>query len=153
MEPARTYPARRDDVRLLAVDPASGALREMRTGALPLLLAPGDLLVVNDAATFPASLLGHDDAGHPVEARLIGDAGGGRFRAVLFGAGDWRHRTEDRSPPDPASFAPGARLRFGDLIAVVGPPSSLSPRLVELSFDVQGDALWAALYRAGRPVS
>jgi len=85
MEPARTYPARRDDVRLLVVDPAAGApgapgaLRELRTGALPSLLAPGDLLVVNDAATLPASLLGRDEAGNAVEARLIGAAGAGTW--------------------------------------------------------------------------
>jgi S-adenosylmethionine:tRNA ribosyltransferase-isomerase len=153
MEPARIYPARRDDVRLLVVDPASGALRALRTGALPTLLAAGDLLVVNDAATLPASLLGHDRAGNAVEARLIGWQGEGRFRAVLFGAGDWHRRTEDRPPPSAASLAPGARLVFGDLGAVVGPSLPLSPRLVDLSFDATGDALWAALYRDGRPVS
>ncbi len=160
MEPARTYPARRDDVRLLVVDPAAGAtraLRELRTGALPSLLAPGDLLVVNDAATLPASLLGRDEAGNAVEARLIGAAGDGNFQAVLFGAGDWHLRTEDRPPPAPASLATGARLFFGkgegELVAVVGKSRPPSPRLVELAFELAGDALWGALYRAGRPVS
>lgn len=153
MEPARTYPVRRDDVRLLVVDPAARGLRELRTGALPTLLAAGDLLVVNDAATLPSSLMGQDQAGNLVEARLIGLGSKGRFRAVLFGAGDWRQRTEARPPPAPASLVPGAWLRFGDLEAVVGAALPLSPRLVDLTFDAEGDALWAALYRAGRPVS
>ena len=154
MRPARTYPERRDDVRLLVIDPAApvgAGLRETRTPALPDFLVAGDLLVVNDAATLPASLQGRDAAGHPVEARLIAARGGARFAAVLFGAGDWHTRTEDRPPPP--VLGEGARLTFGALGATVGPPATaLSPRLVELRFDLEGDALWAALYREGRPV-
>jgi S-adenosylmethionine:tRNA ribosyltransferase-isomerase len=163
MRPAHGYPDRRDDVRLLVIDPAApegAGLRETRTPALPVLLAPGDLLVVNDAATLPASLRGTDEAGRPVEARLLAARGGWRveagsppptrFVAVLFGAGDWHTRTEDRPPPP--ELAEGARLRFGALAATVGRQATLSPRLVELRFDDDGDALWAALYKEGRPV-
>ena len=163
MKPARTYPDQRDDVRLLVIDPAApegAGLRETRTPALPELLAPGDLLVVNDAATLPASLRGTDEAGRPVEARLIAARGGWpaeagspsplRFAAVLFGAGDWHTRTEDRPPPP--ELGDGARLRFGALRATVGRHATLSPRLVELRFDADDDALWAALYKEGRPV-
>ena len=168
MRPARTYPEQRDDVRLLVIDPAApegAGLRETRTPALPELLAPGDLLVVNDAATLPASLHGTDDNGRPIEVRLIAARGGWRaeagsasplrvsplrFAAVLFGAGDWHTRTEDRPPPP--ELAEGARLRFGALRATVGRHATLSPRLVELRFDSDGDALWAALYKEGRPV-
>jgi len=150
---ARTYPARRDDVRLLVVDGAASALRERRTTALPGLLSPGDLLVVNDAATLPASLRGSDGAGAPVEARLISadlERGAGHFWAVLFGAGDWRQRTEDRPPPPP--LATGARLRLGRLAAEVVARASLSARLVVLRFEGSADDLWAALYQSGRPV-
>ena len=173
MRPARTYPEQRDDVRLLVIDPAApegAGLREMRTPALPELLAPGDLLVVNDAATLPASLRGFDEADRPVEVRLIAARGGWRadagastelrfspirFAAVLFGAGDWHTRTEDRPPPP--ELAEGARLHFGALRATVGRHATLSPRLVELRFEGDGgpldaDALWAALYKEGRPV-
>jgi S-adenosylmethionine:tRNA ribosyltransferase-isomerase len=150
MRPARTYPDRRDDVRLLVVDPAGGALRETRTPALPDLFAPGDLLIVNDAATLPASLAGHDAAGRSIEARLVNANDGGRFSAVLFGAGDWRARTEDRPPPP--ELHPGARLDFGALAAEIVARSPLSPRLVELAFDRSGDALWTALYAAARPI-
>ena len=165
MRPARTYPDRRDDVRLLVIDPAApegAGLYETRTPALPELLAPGDLLVVNDAATLPGSLRGTDEAGRPIEARLVAARGApsdssghgqsppARFAAVLFGAGDWHTRTEDRPPPP--ELADGARLRFGALAATVARHATLSPRLVELRFDLDGDALWAALYREGRPV-
>jgi len=151
VKPATTYPERRDDVRLLVVDPAEEeSLRETRTTALPDFFAAGDLLVVNDAATVPASLRGRDAAGNEIEARLIAARGADRFRAVLLGAGDWHQRTEDRPPP--ATLPVGARLRFGALDAEIVARADVSPRLVELRFDAVGDALWAALYREGRPV-
>ncbi|HVT09981.1 MAG TPA: S-adenosylmethionine:tRNA ribosyltransferase-isomerase [Polyangia bacterium] len=158
MTPARTYPERRDDVRLLVMDPSAAArrdgpaagLRETRTRALPDFLAPGDLLVVNDAATLPASLRGHDGAGRPVEVRLLAARAGERFAAVLFGAGDWRVRTEDRPPPP--ELPVGASLRFGALGARIAGRDPIWPRIVELELDSHGDALWEALYREGRPV-
>src|SRR6185436_14009701 len=130
--------------------PADAALRETRTPALPDFLAAGDLLVVNDAATVPASLRGHDDAGNAIEARLIAARGDDRFSAVLLGAGDWHQRTEDRPPP--AALPVGTRLQFGTLTAGIAARAPASPRLVELRFAAGGDALWAALYREGRPV-
>jgi S-adenosylmethionine:tRNA ribosyltransferase-isomerase len=153
--PARTYPARRDDVRLLVIDPGAASFAETRTTSLPALLRSGDLLVVNDAATLPASLRGQDAQGREVEARLISvadeDHGNPpRFWAALLGAGDWHQRTEDRPPPP--WLAPGDRLRFGSLGAAVVARAPLSPRLVALRFDVDGDALWAALYREARPI-
>jgi S-adenosylmethionine:tRNA ribosyltransferase-isomerase len=156
MKPATTYPERRDDVRLLLIDPtlptasADAALRETRTPALPDFLAAGDLLIVNDAATVPASLRGHDDAGNEIEVRLLAARGDDRFSAVLFGAGDWHQRTEDRAaPPD---LPVGARVHFGALAAEIVARAAASPRLVDLRFAVGGDALWAALYCEGRPV-
>jgi len=175
--------------RLLHVDPAahesSGrrGLVDGRIGDLRLLLREGDLLVVNDAATLPASLRGVTEAGVPVEVRLVGsgrggaagdgeagvddeDGGGGCWRAALFGAGDWRQRTEDRPPP-PALGA-GEELRFEAAVArgeddgpgrpgrplraTIASVDARSPRLVSLCFAARGAALWRALYRAGRPV-
>ena len=155
MTPAQTYPARRDDVRLLVIDPGAASFAETRTTALPALLRSGDLLVVNDAATLPASLRGRDARGREVEARLISLADEDRgaaplFWAALLGAGDWHQRTEDRPLPPP--LAPGDRLTFGSLAATIVARAPLSPRLVALHFDVGGDALWAALYREARPV-
>ena len=136
--------------RLLVIDPHAGSLRDATIGELPRLLRPGDLLVMNDAATLPASLPGRGPAGESIEARLLGELGSGAFRAVLLGAGDWRQRTEDRAAPAPV--AAGARLTFGELGATVERVSRLSPRLVELRFDRAGADFWMALYRAGRPV-
>ncbi|ACY17261.1 S-adenosylmethionine:tRNA ribosyltransferase-isomerase [Haliangium ochraceum] len=124
-----------------------------RVGALVELLAPGDLLVLNDAATLPASLRGHV-AGAEVELRLAGALGDrdfpAMFRAVLFGAGDWRQDTERRPPPP--LLGPGARIELDGFSATVRARAALSPRLLTLEFDRADDQLAEAVYRAGRPV-
>jgi len=138
--------------RLLHLDRRTGRRRDLRVGDLPALLAPGDLLVLNDSATLPASLRGRL-GGAPVELRLAGarEQGGAVWDAVLFGAGDWRARTEDRPAPPPAR--PGDALALGpELGAVVEAVSPLSPRLLTVRFAATGDAFWSALYRHGRPV-
>jgi S-adenosylmethionine:tRNA ribosyltransferase-isomerase len=141
------------DERLLVVtaSPVGGTWHDARMRDLPRWLAAGDLVVVNDAATLPASLRATAPGGRSVELRLAAHLGGDRWRAVLFGEGDWRTRTEDRAPPP--VLEPGAQLRLGDgLSAVVEEVSAASPRLVAVRFSLGGAALWAALYRLGRPV-
>ncbi|HEV8232125.1 MAG TPA: S-adenosylmethionine:tRNA ribosyltransferase-isomerase [Thermoanaerobaculia bacterium] len=152
MTPATRPPDRTLDERLLVVEPRSGRLEDRRIRDLPRLLRRGDLVVVNDAATLPASLQGRTSAGEPIEARLAGGAGeNGKWTAALLGRGDWRTRTEDRPPPP--HVAAGDVLRFGeDLGATVESVSPVSPRLVSLAFDRGGDGLWEALYRHGRPI-
>jgi S-adenosylmethionine:tRNA ribosyltransferase-isomerase len=140
----------REATRLLVVDPAAGRLADARVGDLPRLLRAGDLLVVNDAATLPASVAARTPGGLPFEVRLAA-AEGEAWWAVAFGEGDWRQRTEDRPAPPPLDR--GARLTLGrSLPAVVDGVSPVSPRLVRLRFDSDPDTVWAALYRDGRPV-
>jgi S-adenosylmethionine:tRNA ribosyltransferase-isomerase len=136
--------------RLLHVDPRTGHLRDGKVGDLPTLLAPGDLVVVNDSATLPASLRGRlGDA--PVELRLAGERAAGVWDAVLFGVGDWRTRTEDR--PAPPAARVGDRLGLGpELAATITAVSEISPRLVTVGFEAAPDIFWPALYRHGRPV-
>lgn len=151
MKPATAPRRRASDARLLVIDVAHGSVSDARIGSLARLLDPGDLLVVNDAGTLPASLAGRSLAGEAVEARLAGPPEGDAWVAVLFGPGDWREKTEDRLPPPRLSA--GDRLVFeAGLGARVVSVSPISPRLVTLRFDAQGAALWHALYRAGRPV-
>ena len=137
--------------RMLVVDPAAGTMADFAVRDLPSRLRAGDLLVVNDAATLPGSLQGEAASGAPVEVRLVGPAANGTWTAAVLGAGNWRWRTEDRPPPPP--LAPGATLVFGSALrATVVEVSDVSPRLVRLAFDREGDALWSAVYRSGRPV-
>jgi S-adenosylmethionine:tRNA ribosyltransferase-isomerase len=153
------------DVRMLVVDASTGALEARPAGSFPDLLEPGDLVIVNDAATLPASLGAFNAWGEPVEIRLVSaiDAGVGgvRFTAALLGRGDHRVRTEDRPPPP--RVAAGEVLRIGPaLFARVLAVSSFSDRLVDLELAVTAPgrapaaadaaAIWAELYRVGKPV-
>lgn len=146
---AATWPRPdRARARLLLIDRSSGALADRKASELPEILAPADLLVVNDAATLPASLVGHAD-GAPIELRLM-DEHAGIWRAVLFGPGSWRTPTERR--PAPPRVAAGARLSFGALRASVDAVLPASPRLLAIRFDASGAAFWSELYRVGKPV-
>jgi S-adenosylmethionine:tRNA ribosyltransferase-isomerase len=139
------------DRRLLHLDPKSGALRDGHVSDLRRLVRPGDVVVVNDAATLPASFAGRTSDGEELEVRLAGANEDGTWSAVLLGAGDWRQRTEDR--PAPPELAAGEHVAFGPgLAARITAVSNLSPRLVTLAFGSAGSTLWSALYRLGRPV-
>jgi len=167
---AATWPREKpEEERLLWIDPARGGFVDSRVGELGSILRSGDLLVVNDAATLPASLRGLREDGTPFEVRLLahepvelhddshGDAAT-RWRAVLFGRGDWRQRTEDR--PAPPRLVPGERVRVaGGAIVRVLSVDARSPRLVNLAFEGDAasaraatEAMWRAIYAEGRPV-
>jgi S-adenosylmethionine:tRNA ribosyltransferase-isomerase len=141
----------RDRTRLLVIDPCSGQRQDGQIADLPRYTRPGDLLVLNDAATLPGSLQALGSAGEDVELRLVGPGEGERFWAVAFGAGDYHTRTEDRAAPPP--LPAGSELQIGPrLRAKVLTISSISPRLVELAFTLSGAALWAELYARGAPI-
>jgi S-adenosylmethionine:tRNA ribosyltransferase-isomerase len=152
---AAVHPVQRPlDARLLAVD-AEGRIANHSRHRLADLLAPGDLVVANDAATLPASLSGrHVASGTPIELRLAGRRSLATddvhlFSAIVFGAGDYRTRTEDRALPPPL-FA-GDRLALGALDAEVLRTLG-HPRLVEIRFSGSADAIWAGIASHGRPV-
>ena len=140
--------------KLLVVDQRGETRHTLRT-ALVDYLRTGDLVVANDAATLPASLTGRlAPGGQPVEIRLAGrdsldPEAVGRFSAVVFGAGDFHTRTEDREPPPP--LGPGDRIDLGPLTATVERRLG-HPRLVSLRFDGPADAVWAGIARHGRPI-
>ncbi len=152
---AAAHPVQRPlDARLLAVD-AAGRIAHHPRGRLAELLVPGDLVIANDAATLPASLTGrHVASGAPIELRLAGRGSLAVddvrvFSAIVFGAGDYRTRTEDRPLPPP--LLPGDRLALGPLDAEVRRTLG-HPRLVEIRFSGSADAIWAGIARHGRPV-
>ncbi|HEU5074096.1 MAG TPA: S-adenosylmethionine:tRNA ribosyltransferase-isomerase, partial [Polyangiaceae bacterium] len=146
---------------LLLIDPGRSSLADRNLRDLGALLAPGDLLVFNDAATVPASLRATTQGGVSVELRLARERGG-EFWAVVLGEGDWRARTEDRGPPPALSLGEtltlagagsGAVLsaRVVDL-APLGTAYSREHPLIALEFETAGAALWDALYQSGRPI-
>jgi len=150
MKPA-TWPVDHpEEGRLLAVEPRARRYADARLTDLPTLLRAGDLLVVNDAATLPASLPGRTEAGERIELRLVARELDDTWTAVLFGVGDWRRRTEDRPPPP--ALPVGACLTVGGLRARVVEVLPPSPRLLRVAFSESGAALWSSLYLGGRPV-
>lgn len=137
--------------QLLIVDPHNQRYLPTHIDRLASYLQPHDLLVINDAATLPASLSAHSARGAPIELRLLGPERAGVFRAVLFGAGDFRTRTEHR--PAPPALRAGDQLTVSpELHASIVTVSELSPRLVELRFDKSDEALWTQLYALGKPI-
>lgn len=127
--------------RLLVVDPAAETWRDHGIAELPDLLGPGDLLVVNDAATLPAVLFGTAQ-GQPIELRLAGPVDEGL--AVLFGAGDWRDDTDTR--PAPPTVRPGDVLHLHGGDVRVLEVSDVSPRLLRVELTLR------QVYAFGRPV-
>lgn len=106
-----TYPAAdRADARLLVVG-AERADRQVRD--LPSLLAPGDLLVVNDSAVIRARLRTRRVSGGAAEILLLG-AGPGPVEAMVRPARRLR---------------PGERFEFGELTpGVPGAVTLIAPR-------------------------
>jgi S-adenosylmethionine:tRNA ribosyltransferase-isomerase len=136
--------------RLLVVDVPSRSLRDARIGDLADHAQPGDLWIVNDAATLPASLAGRAH-GREVELRLAGERADGAWLAVLFGEGSWRDDTDRR--PAPPRMAPGETIDLGGVLrARVVAVDPRSPRLITVLFEPRGDSFWRALYRIGRPI-
>ncbi len=152
---AATAPIQRaPDAKLLLIDSA-GRLRHAPRRQLAQFLRAGDLLVANDAATLPASLTGiHLRSGAPIEVRLAGRASLAvddvrAFSALVFGAGNYATRTEDRAAPPP--------LRVGDGLAL-GPLRGRvarlldHPRLITLQLEGTPDVIWAGISRHGKPI-
>ncbi|HEY0376664.1 MAG TPA: S-adenosylmethionine:tRNA ribosyltransferase-isomerase [Pyrinomonadaceae bacterium] len=142
------------DAKLLVVD-AHKQIGHAPRSAFVEYLRADDLVVANDAATLPASLRGvHAATSAAVEVRLAGRPSLDprdvcRFSAVVFGAGDYLTRTEDR--PQPPPLAPGDRLILGPLHATVERLLGHA-RLVSLHFEGGADEVWAGLARHGRPI-
>ncbi len=154
MKPA-TAPRSREREHRVLVSEAEGEPRVVEALDLASIFRPGDLLVVNDAATFPASLKARRRSGAWVELRFFPNpsAGPGVFtewEALVFGEGSWRERTEDRQVIE---LELGERLEVepGLFLDILDFRHS-SARWVICRFSQTDEKVWSALYRLGRPV-
>lgn len=137
--------------RLLWHDARTGRSGSGGFDLLPQLLAPGDVLVLNDAATIPGSLRAQTLRGQELEVRLIVRDGPVEWTVALFGAGDWRTPTEHR--PEPPALAIGDQLVFpGPIRAELIAQPYGNARLVRLRFDAGPELLAHTLFGSGRPV-
>jgi S-adenosylmethionine:tRNA ribosyltransferase-isomerase len=133
--------------RLLALDPEAQSYTDHPFTDFASLLQPRDVLVVNDAATLPASLHVRDRS---VEFRLLAWHADETFTAVALGPGDHRVATEER--PKAPAFTPGARVAFRSLTAEIVHADADEPRLVRLRFEQRGAAFLRGLYASALPV-
>ena len=79
--------AQRSAARLMVLERAGGILQHTRVHALPRLLHPGTVLVLNDTRVLHARLLGRLSGGRAVPFLLLEPAAGGlRWRALAPGA-------------------------------------------------------------------
>ncbi len=149
---AATWPrAQPAEENLLVIDPVKREWTGSRVRSLPDFLRPGDLVVLNDAATFPGSLPAERPDGTSLEVRLIGAEGVGLWQALLFTAGSWRSPTEQRGVP--LGLRLGERLVFTPhLSATICQIDPRSPRLVQLDFGERNPDFWREVYRVGHPI-
>jgi S-adenosylmethionine:tRNA ribosyltransferase-isomerase len=144
----------RPSARLLRAD-ASGQLTHAYRWQLASFVQRGDVVVANDAATLPASLGAiHERTQESIEVRLAGRDSFepqkiDRFVAVVFGAGNFRTRTEHRPLPPPLRV--GDRLSIGPISAVIEAMLD-HPRFVRLRFEASAAQIWRALAHHGRPI-
>jgi len=152
---AAHLPIQRPAQAKLLVVAASGEITHGPRASFVERLHAGDLVIANDAATLPANLRGeHVRSGQPIEMRLAGNRALANnnirhFSAVVFGAGDYHTRTEDR--PLPPAMAAGDQLVFGPLRATIEMILN-HPRLIEIRFEGTEDEIWSGLARHGRPI-
>jgi S-adenosylmethionine:tRNA ribosyltransferase-isomerase len=151
---APTPVQRPQTARLLRMD-ARGTLVHAHRYELATFINRNDVVIANDAATLPASLRAiHERTGEPIEVRLAGRKSLDpkdvlNFAVVLFGAGNYRTRTEHRPPPPAVRV--GDRLSIASTTAVI--ESVLGhPRFVEVQFEASPAAVWELLATHGRPI-
>jgi len=110
--------AERSAARLLHLDRRTGALAHTSIAALPDLLRPGDLVVVNDTRVFPARLLGRRvPSGGAVECLLVRRVG-----------------TESEAETWEALMHPGQKLKPGALVIFEGTANAIHGEVLEQKF-------------------
>ena len=92
---AQQPPAQRGESRLLALNRATGEMSHRHFRALPELLRPGDLLILNDTRVLPARLVGRrENSGGQWQGLFLAEHPGGL----------WEMMCQTRRKPRPGEF-------------------------------------------------
>src|SRR5438046_5602943 len=146
-EPPERRGIRRDQVRLLVIDRATGRIEHTRFDKIDNYLRAGDLLVFNSSRTLPASLRGCECSathGPCMEVRLAERLPDGAWLALLIC---------EQGDPFGCGLRPGMQIAFAEgLFATVLERDANIPRLWKLRFSISGTELVDLIYRLGKPI-
>ena len=146
-EPPERRGIRRDQVRLLVIERATGRIEHSRFDKIDNYLRAGDLLVFNSSRTLPASMRGCEcGAAHGpcMEVRLAEHLPDDSWLALLLC---------EQGDPFGCGLCAGMQIEFGEgLAATVLERDENIPRLWQLRFSISGTQLVDLIYRLGKPI-
>src|SRR5947208_4377130 len=146
-EPPERRGIRRDQVRLLVIDRATGRIEHTRFDKIDNYLRAGDLLVFNSSRTLPASLRGCECSathGPCMEVRLAERLPDDSWLALLVC---------DQGDPFGCGLRAGMQIDLAEgLTATVLERDANIPRLWKLRFSALGAQLVDLIYRLGKPI-
>src|SRR5437660_4935965 len=144
-EPPERRGIRRDQVRLLLIERATGRVEHSRFDKIDNYLRAGDLLVFNSSRTLPASLGGCCATHGPcMEVRLAERLPDGAWLALLIC---------EQGDPFGCGLRAGMQIEFAEkLAATVLERDANIPRLWRLRFSISGTELVDLIYRLGKPI-
>src|SRR6266581_3283071 len=146
-EPPERRGIRRDQVRLLVIDRATGRIEHTRFDKIAEYLRRGDLLVFNSSRTLPASLRGCECGathGPCMEVRLAEHLPDDSWLALLLC---------EQGDPFGCGLRAGMQIDFAEgLNAAVLERDAHISRLWKLRFSRPGTELIDLIYRLGKPI-
>ena len=146
-EPPERRGIRRDQVRLLVIERATGKIEHTRFDKIDKYLRAGDLLVFNSSRTLPASMRGCEcSAAHGpcMEVRLAEHLPDNSWLALLLC---------EQGDPFGCGLRTGMQIEFAEgLTATVLERDVNIPRLWKLRFSISGTQLVDLIYRLGKPI-
>src|SRR5947209_11972633 len=146
-EPPERRGIRRDQVRLLVIERATGKIEHTRFDKIDSYLRQKDLLVFNSSRTLPASLRGCSCGarhGPCMEVRLAEHLPDDSWLALLLC---------EQGDPFGCGLREGMQIEFAEgLTAAVLARDANIPRLWKLHFSISGTQLVDLIYRLGKPI-
>ena len=150
IQPAREVGANRKKARLLRIQQPSQSVVLKAYSELFADLRSGDIIVINQAATLPASLRGVlERLGQTVELRLVQPLYGNqkpnahndffpdKWKAILLDQQDWRAKTEERTTVP--SVLPGDTIVLGQNVRItIERQSKEHAQLVTIHMNTEG---------------